>query len=141
MTRFGFTGTQDDLTPEQLGSLRGVFGLAALTENVTEFHHGDCVGADAAAHDVAVTCGWPTHGHPTNIEGKRAFKRCDVTYPALDPLVRNQVIVDSIDQLVACPGEMHEVQRSGTWATVRRARKAGIPIVYCYPDGSIEEES
>jgi hypothetical protein len=44
-------------------------------------------------------------------------------------LDRNRAIVAAVDVLVAAPLEDREVQRSGTWATVRSARRKGIPVV------------
>jgi hypothetical protein len=38
---------------------------------------------------------------------------------------RNQQIVDASDVLIACPGP----QSKGTYDTIRRARKKGIPVV------------
>ena len=41
------------------------------------------------------------------------------------------------DTLVAAPKEDEEVVRSGTWATVRYARKAGRVVLVVRPDGTI----
>lgn len=41
---------------------------------------------------------------------------------------RNDRLVELADTLVAFPRTRQEVLRSGTWATIRRARKAGIPV-------------
>jgi hypothetical protein len=42
--------------------------------------------------------------------------------------------------VIACPFERTEQQRSGTWATVRMARKAGKPLVIVYPQGDERRE-
>jgi outer membrane protein insertion porin family len=55
------------------------------------------------------------------------------------PLDRNRAIVDSCDVLIACPKGPEE-QRSGTWATVRYARKQKKRIVIIWPDGEVTEE-
>jgi hypothetical protein len=47
-------------------------------------------------------------------------------------MARNDATVDRIDVLLAFPRTLKEVMRSGTWATVRRARKAGVKVRY-YP--------
>jgi predicted Rossmann fold nucleotide-binding protein DprA/Smf involved in DNA uptake len=48
----------------------------------------------------------------------------------LDPLVRNKVIVNISDVILATPFEDKEVMRSGTWSTIRYARKVGkTPII------------
>lgn len=43
-------------------------------------------------------------------------------------LKRDDRIVYHSDVLVAFPKTRNEVMRSGTWATIRRARKKGIPV-------------
>jgi len=44
-------------------------------------------------------------------------------------LVRTDVVLDHSDRLIAFPlHEEHHDERSGTWATVRQARKRGIPV-------------
>ena len=45
-----------------------------------------------------------------------------------DYMDRNQVMVDLADHLIAFPRTSNEELRSGTWATIRRARNKGIPI-------------
>jgi hypothetical protein len=43
-------------------------------------------------------------------------------------LARNDKLVELADRLIAFPKTSKEVLRSGTWATIRRARKKGIPV-------------
>lgn len=134
----GFTGTQRGLTAEQKSSLWMV--LRVITEigiPVAPFHHGDCIGADQEAFELASMEGYVTHAHPCNIIGKRAWTHSRYVEKELPPLERNQVIVDRSDILIACPSGKGEILRSGTWATVRRAQKKGIPIIFVYPDGLI----
>lgn len=51
-------------------------------------------------------------------------------------MVRNDALVAACDVLLAFPKTSEEEQRSGTWATIRRARKAEKPV-WMYPlDGS-----
>lgn len=59
----------------------------------------------------------------------------DVIYmpEGTDPLDRNTKMIEMAHILVAFPGGSKELYRgSGTWSTIRRARKKGIPI-YIYP--------
>jgi predicted Rossmann-fold nucleotide-binding protein len=50
-----------------------------------------------------------------------------------DHLDRNSKMIGMADALLAFPGGSTELFRgSGTWSTIRRARKKGIPI-YSYP--------
>lgn len=43
-------------------------------------------------------------------------------------MARNDKMIELADHLIAFPETSKEVLRSGTWATIRRARKKGIPI-------------
>lgn len=97
--------------------------LDLLTEwGATELHHGDCVGWDAQAHDVAVLMGIRTVAHPPTDERRRAWCRADTILPPRPYLERNRDIVDCVHLLVAAP-EGPATLRSGTWSTVRYAEK------------------
>jgi len=39
--------------------------------------------------------------------------------------------------MIATPGEVDEQLRSGTWSTVRFARKQGKPVHVILPDGRV----
>lgn len=135
----GFTGTQQDITPKQSAAL-----LELLEQYAPETaHHGDCIGADAAFHAICLARGVKSVViHPPDIDVKRAF--CQAAAPATlvlfrEPkpyLDRNHDIVDECELLLACPKGLKEERRSGTWATVRYARKQGKPVVIVYPDGN-----
>ena len=51
-------------------------------------------------------------------------------------MLRNDLTVSYTDVLLAVPATSVEERRSGTWATVRRARKAGCEIRFYPLDGS-----
>ena len=135
----GFTGTQTGLTDAQIELIVDV--LSGLDE-ITEMHHGDCVGADAQFYtivrmlrpDAKIT------GHLPEDESKRAFCENDIECKPLPYLERNKNIVSEADVMIACPKQQKEVLRSGTWATVRHARKTGVPVVLIYPDGKYDYE-
>lgn len=120
MIRIGFTGTQNGLTDEQETVLRGV--LEAYEHEAVEFHHGDCIGADARAHELADDLSFDVVIHPPDVDAKRAFCHSPDTREPKPYLVRNHDIVDETTTLVACPNGTERV-RSGTWATVRYARQ------------------
>lgn len=135
----GFTGSQEDLSLIQFDLLVAVL---AEFEEITEAHHGDCIGGDLAFHliieelrpDVEINVRPPTD------KKKRAFCHGDVMHTPRDFLDRNHDIVDSCDILIACP-KMKEILRSGTWATVRYARKTDKPIAILWRDGKYTYEN
>lgn len=134
--RLGFTGTQKGMT--DLQKERVISFL--LMHEVVEVHHGDCVGADSEFHDlIRERCPKvQVHIHPPELDVKRAFKEGDVVHPEKAYLKRNRDIVNVVDVLLACP-KGPEIMRSGTWATVRYARKRGKQVGVFYPQGSVVE--
>lgn len=139
MTHLGFTGTKRGMTEGQsLEFLKWIRELQPRT-----FHHGDCIGADAEAHDIV----WKlVHEeglhcqivvHPPIDEKFRAFKGEGDGYvvklPPMSYLGRNKSIVRAVDSLIAAPKTIQEQLRSGTWATVRYARKKPIPVQILEP--------
>lgn len=130
---YGFTGTQEGMTPFQKGAIRGLFSLIS-----GELHHGDCIGSDAEAHDIAVELGWEIVIHPPSNPAKRAFKTASRILRPWPYLERNHHIVDATKVLVATPKEYEEQMRSGTWATIRYAQKKHRPILIVYPNGNIQ---
>jgi hypothetical protein len=144
----GFTGTRRGMTPAQRAALPSV--LAALPERVL---HGGAEGADEEFHDwIAehiqngfkwMECSiypssdvrwryWLDHGV------NEQFRSFDVHMPEA-PLTRNRIIAKRCDHLLACPVEADEQLRSGTWATIRAARKLGKLITLILPDGTARE--
>ena len=106
-------------------------------EEMEEMHHGDCIGADEQFFVIVRTLKPDVEifSHPPRKEDKRARCKSDVVYQPMEYLDRNKAIVEDSDVMIACPKGMDEVLRSGTWATVRHARKIGVPRVIIYPDG------
>lgn len=135
--RTGFTGTQRGMTAKQKTATRHL--LAGM--NPCEFHHGDCIGADADAHELfrELKRGKVIIHPPTN-SSKRALCKGNVILAPLPYLDRNKEIVINSDVLIACPGEFEEQLRSGTWSTVRFARKQMRPIFIVFPDGTVKSE-
>lgn len=135
MVRYGFTGTQRGMTAAQQAAVRAL--LAEAPGAAPECHHGDCIGADADFHRIAVDLGCRVVVHPPDSPAKRAWCTGHEVRPEAPYLVRNHAIVDEVDVLVATPGEEAERLRSGTWATVRYARKRGVPVLRLRPDGTL----
>jgi hypothetical protein len=110
--------------------------------HIHKVHHGDCVGADAEFHEISRALGIAVHIHPPTKNGKRAFcAHADIVRPVQDYLKRNRDIVDSCSVLLAAPNADKEKLRSGTWATVRYARKLGKKIFILLPAGEIIVEN
>ena len=125
--KIGFTGTQKGMSQRQISGLTRLI----LSLKMIEFHHGDCAGADSEAHDVVRNMSKDTEIviHPPSNPSKRAFKKGDVTRYELPYLERNTQIVQETRLLIAAPSSLQEELRSGTWATIRYARKTGQPVL------------
>ena len=135
--RLGFTGTRHGMQRDQH---HAVMDLVRKLEP-EEAHHGDCVGADMEFHEIVrvVQREAIIHIHPPFKREHRAFCLGDEIHPEKDYLIRNQDIVKSSDAMVAAPRRNQEELRSGTWATIRYARKVGKPVFIVGPDGKFVE--
>jgi hypothetical protein len=133
-SHIGFTGTQAGMNDLQKRLLRETI-LTVRAEGPGEFHHGDCEGADAEAHDIAEALGFKTVIHPPSNPAKRAWKNGTTILTTLPYLDRNHAIVDATEILIATPKGNEEELRSGTWSTVRYARKIKRPHIVIRPDG------
>lgn len=139
--KIGFTGTREGMTTTQWEK----FEHLVTQWHFTEFHDGDCLGADTQAHATVRRILIPQiemHGHPCNIHRWRAHNEYDVMYPVEAPLVRNRHIVAAVDLMFAAPKEFEMVMRgSGTWATIRYAMTRGVPLIVIFPDGTVERHN
>jgi hypothetical protein len=122
--KIGFTGTRNGMTYRQKTALRTI--LWSIGGEGNEFHHGDCIGADAEADRIARGPGMHIVIHPPTDSKARAYCGLDgdTVNPEFPYLERNRRIVDSTSLLIAAP-EGPESVRSGTWSTVRYARQHG----------------
>ena len=133
----GFTGTRKGMTGLQVNK----FHQLVQELDPSRLVHGAAPGADLQAHDIcyrekniylevwpaigAKTPDWDALGHP------------NFTRPAKPPLDRNHDIVNHCDLLIATPADVVEQLRSGTWATIRYARKIGRPYMIIRPCGQV----
>lgn len=145
----GFTGTREGMTEHQRKWFRYTFMRCAGKSHINIFHHGDCMGADDQAHSIVrhIKEDYASFLHisiilHTPIEDRlRAFCHgADAKNKPLPYLKRNDQIAKESDHLIACPLGP-EILKSGTWHTVRCARRRGVPITIIWPDGRITEES
>lgn len=139
MIKVGFTGTRAGMTDAQKQAFKELLKDFYAQHEWVELHHGDCVGADAEAHDLTeahVPCGVVIH--PPKEQANRAHKRGDVERPPQTHFARNRAIVDWTDILVAAPLHDTEQDLGGTWYTVRYARKQKKRLVLIWPNGVVE---
>ena len=143
--KIGFTGTREGMTQKQ----KDIFVEITNRLFITEFHDGNCDGSDLQARDIVLENAKKPltfHIHPHNkfvrslsIKNNQLNHKV-VIHPVKPPLERNHDIVDDCgeDAIVCCP-KGDEIVRSGTWATIRYAKKksveTGLNIYIIYPDG------
>lgn len=139
MITIGFTGTRQSLPSEQRESLRELVRRL----DPQQAHHGDCEGADYVFHHICASMQISIVIHPPSIDTHRAYCVATARDQLLRPLPyleRNKNIVNMCDFLIAAP-EGEEKTRSGTWSTVRYARKMKKAIYIVYPDGQVTTEN
>lgn len=130
----GFTGTRVGMRVPQLQSLKYVLSM----HEESTFHHGDCKGADAEAHDVAKFFEYFIIVHPPEDPKLRAYCEGNVIRATKPYIQRNHNIVDESDILLATPRTfLEERQGSGTWATIRYAFQMAKRVVIIRPDGTL----
>lgn len=128
--KVGFTGWRAEIPKGRRISLHRV--ILDLHEDckISEFHHGDCIGMDVYVHRFCISIGIWTVKHPPINSIARAFCETQETRETFPYLQRNRNIVDESDIMIACPKDPNqEILRSGTWATIRYARKQGKKVI------------
>jgi len=126
----GITGTRDGLSQRQRD------GVEFLLSNLYIFgglRHGDAIGVDCQVADIAASLGIWTVAHPPDIDKYRGFHQSTLIMPEKPYRERDMDIVIGSDLLIACPKQSKEIVRSGTWATVRDARKKKVPRIILLP--------
>lgn len=142
--RVGFTGTREGMTLDQWAHVENLF-RKLIESRTVEWHDGDCIGADSQAHEVAARWKKVSElnvlmvGHPANTHERfHANNSFDAYKPRKPPLVRDKDIVIASDLMIAGPkGYEEEMRGSGTWATIRYARKTRTPLFIVWPDASV----
>ena len=136
--KIGYTGTQIGMSKDQIITIKELINHLKETEEIEEVHHGDCIGGDSD-FDIICKNRFKRVIHPPIYPNKRAWCDGEIILEKKPYLERNRDIA-KMDILIATPKEYEEVLRSGTWATVRYARKAGTAIYIIWPDGTIKKE-
>lgn len=129
----GLTATQLGLSTRQLRA----FEWLLETFKVENIHHGDCVGGDDQLGRKAHNLGYRLVSHPCTIVRKRAYVESSEYRDMKPPLDRNKDIVNETFMLWGFPKGQEEL-RSGTWSTIRYARKQHKPVLIIYPEGMME---
>lgn len=134
--KIGFTGTQDGMTEIQKERFFAIYSwyLRNFLDDL-EFHQGQCIGADQEALEIVQSLGgvW-TVSHPPTETRRQHNILCDEIREPKWFLDRDHDIVDEVNVLLAAPRSRKEELRSGTWATVRYARKVLRPLEMVWPD-------
>lgn len=139
-----FTGSRAGCTEAQRRSLWHLIRIL-YGRGYRLLHCGCAIGADETAATLARDTNYRVVGHPSDRPDQVsaiALAACTVILPAVKPLDRNRTMVEASRGggiLIACPSGP-EVTRSGTWATVRWARKVGVPRWVVSPDGKLTRE-
>lgn len=137
MINVGFTGTRDQhyITNDRFNKLVEIFNKIDQKYGPIIFHHGTCHGADLTAA-IAFRKLFPIYKiveHPPIIKKYSTSlkdRHTDVCV-AKDYLTRNKDIVNQSQLLIAWPKDKDQEElRSGTWSTVRYARKTNTKIIF-----------
>lgn len=129
----GITGSLEGLTGPQLR-----WAKQFIQDNVVRvLHHGNCIGGD---EDVATLFykGQDTYiiahpGHISTMQSKISFN--DLVLPEKHTLARNRLIVNSSDLLLGFPKIDDEDDNSGSWYTIRWAKRHRTPVIVISPTG------
>ena len=143
MNTLGFTGSRKPPTEAQL---RWLWQAVCCLRKDFVFHHGGCVGADAAFHRLALKGWWSIVIH-SPVDTKLMMPEIELNpYRQSNPimvlppkpyLARNRDIVDAVTRMCALPDGFPR-PHSGTWYTIEYALRRGVDIIACYPDGTVE---
>lgn len=137
----GITGRREGGSAQQLAMMRTILESAYQHLEYRYFHHGDCLGIDKEGHEIALELGYKVICHPPNSDAHRAFtKGHELLLEPRPFLERNKHIVAAVEVLLAFPTQSMEVLRSGTWATIRYARRRGVTTMIVSADGLVRVE-
>jgi len=137
MLKIGFMGTRHGMTEVQ----QKEFEKFIKAKKFKEFHHGMCKGSDEIAHHLIEKDKKNVNiiGHPPTWSGSVVQLPCHKVMKEDTYHKRNKDIVDSTDCLVATP-DAKERAGSGTWKTIRYARKKGKRIYIICKNGRVTIE-
>lgn len=128
--KVSFTGTRSGMSAWQKQQLEKFF-LDHRGE-ISVFAHGACMGADVEAHYLARKILGKSVFiaiFPSTAKTRVRVLNFDFEAKPMKPLERDQEIVKlGCDVLLAAPLQMNEALRSGTWSTIRYAKKKKVRV-------------
>lgn len=125
----GFTGTRHGMSPAQHARMLLELDRLIDLDEMTNAHHGCCVGADAQFHaavrDIPCVCvvGHPGPDWPDGDLCDRSLQ-FDALIRPRPHMQRNREIVADSKVMLAAPFEDEPQMRGGTWKTIGMARRA-----------------
>lgn len=130
------SGTRNEITMAQMHTL---WSEIVVRNRWSEFHHGDCVGADKACHDAfRLFTDTKIVIHVPLKDDLRAFCVGDEERKPLSYFARNRNIVNETDAMLIIPYTETWQPKGGTWYTHDYAKKMMKPIWIIWPDGSLD---
>lgn len=135
--RYSFTGVTEFPDPE--AAEESITNTLLILPEPEEVYTGGALGVDTLVQFIAQQV-WPNADHylclptgaPYNQEvlrsGLPTLLSSEGSTVAESYMLRNDLLVNRCDELIAFPLTEEEIMRSGTWATIRRARKADKPV-------------
>ena len=131
--KIGVTGTRSGMTEFQKTKVKKFIAYKAIIQDgfafdkkydpILEFHHGDCVGVDVEAAEMASEFDYRIICHPPVKDDLRAFYPYDEIRPADTYFARNRNIVNAVDFLIVVPFQDERQNHGGTWYTHDYAKK------------------
>jgi len=138
--KIGITGTRSGMNAHQKKEFSEILGILLIeiiaSNGQGEFHHGDCVGVDVEAAEIAKTLGFKTVCHPPEKDELRAYHKSDEFREPLSYFARNRRIVEETDCLIVIPYQNEWQPNGGTWYTHDYAKKKQKPIFLIFPQNN-----
>lgn len=139
---FGVTGTRRGMTTDQYNFAFNFMNSQPGSNNVG---HGCCIGVDEQFATISHLVGnFKIVAYPPIVDtffSHTAFDISHIKMARADYMERNLAIVMDSKVLLAFPEQKQEIVRSGTWSTIRMARRLKHKMIIVFPNGSISKEN
>lgn len=141
ITDIGITASRHGLSDNQHRALTTFLHRARIA-GAARFHHGCCAGGDEIGAVIAHNLGYRVIGHPPVKTEWKSMLACGVSDELREPkdyLPRDRAIVDGIGALIGLPNRPEVWRGSGTWYTIKEARRLNKPRLVVLPNGQAIE--